>query len=165
MIETARRLKQNPDLALLADEEALRLLGRSTHQQFDRGDVLFREGEPGDFMLFLDRGDVEVRRGGRQIAALSTGATIGEMALIDPAARSATVVATTDGEAWRLDRDVLWSMLGEGDAAAIKALQGLTATVCARLARVNELVQQEVVRPRGNAFARLWRKVSGRGRH
>ena len=163
MKEAARRLKLNPDLALLADEEAILLLQRSTHLEFSRGQVLIREGETGDSMIFLDDGEVEVRRGDRAIASLASGTTIGEMALLDPAPRSASVVATSAGSAYELTRDALWQMLGEGELAAIKTLQGLTATVCTRLAGVNELVQNEVIRPRGNVFTRLWRKVSSRG--
>lgn len=164
MKQAARRLKLNPDLALLADEEAILLLQRSTRLEFDRGEVLMREGETGDSMIFLDEGEVDVQRGDRTIATLGSGTTLGEMALLDPAPRSASVVATSSGSAYRLTRDALWQMLAEGEGAAIKTLQGLTATVCSRLAGVNELVQEEVIRPRGNVFTRLWRKVSGRGR-
>ncbi len=164
MMQAARRLKLNPDLALLADEEAILLLQRSTRREFKKGDVLIREGETGESMLFLDEGEVDVRRGDRSIASLSSGTTIGEMALLDPAPRSATIVATSAGAAFELSRDALWQMLAEGEGAAIKTLQGLTATVCGRLAGVNEMVQEEVIRPRGNVFTRLWRKVSGRGR-
>ena len=164
MMEAARRLKLNPDLALLADDEAILLLQRSTRVEFDKGQVLMEEGQTGDSMIFLEEGEVEVQRGGRTIAALTGGTTIGEMALLDPAPRSATVVAASPGSAYKLTRDALWLMLAEGEGAAIKTLQGLTATVCGRLAGVNEMVQQEVIRPRGNVFTRLWRKVSGRGR-
>lgn len=164
MMQAARRLKLNPDLALLADEEAILLLQRSTRLDFTRGDVLMREGETGDSMIFLDEGEVDVRRGDRTIASLGGGTTLGEMALLDPAPRSASVVATSSGAAYKLTRDALWQMLAEGEEAAVKTLQGLTATVCGRLAGVNELVQQEVIRPRGNVFTRLWRKVSSKGR-
>jgi CRP-like cAMP-binding protein len=109
----------------------------------------------------LEKGSVEVRRGGKELAALGPGSTFGEMALLDPAPRSATVLAASDGVAWELGRDALWDMLAQGEPAAVRALQGLTATVCARLEAVNRLVQDEVVRPRGNVFSRLWKTVSG----
>jgi len=121
-----------------------------------------QEGDVGESMILLDEGRVEVRRGGKTLATLAEGDTIGEMALLDPAPRSATVVATSAVVAFSVERELVWQMLAEGDSAAIKVMQGLTATVCGRLADVNRLVQEEVIRPKGNVFSRIWNKVSGR---
>ncbi len=164
MKQAAQRLKRNQDLAMLSDDEAVALLGRAEELRFDKGDVLLEEGAIGESMIVIDDGTVEVRQGDRTLATLEPGATIGEMALLDPAPRSATVVAATPVVAWEIQRDAVWAMLAEGEPAAIKTLQGLTATVVARLADVNELVQQEVIRPHGNVFSRLWKKISGKGK-
>jgi len=164
MKQAAQRLKRNQDLAMLSDDAAVALLGRAEELRFDKGDVLLEEGAIGESMIVIDDGTVEVRQGDRTLATLEPGATIGEMALLDPAPRSATVVAATPVVAWEIQRDAVWAMLAEGEPAAIKTLQGLTATVVARLADVNELVQQEVIRPHGNVFSRLWKKISGKGK-
>ena len=50
-------------------------------------------------------------------------------------------------------------MLAEGDSAAVKVLQAITATVCERLSSVNVKVQEEVMRPRSNVFSRLFASV------
>lgn len=163
MKQAAQRLKRNPDLAMLTDDEAITLLECGTRRRFNKGEVLLEEGDPGESMIVLDEGTVDVQSGGRTIASLQPGATIGEMALLDPAPRSATVVATTSVVAFEIHRTAVWALLAEGDAAAVKSLQGLTATVCARLENVNRLVQHEVVRPKGNVFSRIWGKVSGKG--
>jgi CRP-like cAMP-binding protein len=164
MKQAAQRLKRNPDLAMLSDEEAVALLSRASELHFKKGDTLLRAGDPGESMIVIDEGTVEVRQGDRLLARLEPGATIGEMALLDPAPRSATVVATSRVLAYEIQRDELWAMLAEGDPGAVKVLQGLTATVCGRLDGVNKLVQEAVIQPRGSVFSRLWKKVSGRGK-
>jgi CRP/FNR family transcriptional regulator, cyclic AMP receptor protein len=164
MSEAAERLAGNPHLSILTLEEAEALLARSARFTFTKGEVLLREGEEGQSMILLDAGKVEVQRGGRTLATLDPGAAIGEMALLDPAPRSATVVASTDGAAYELNRAVLWELLADGSPIAIKVLQGLTGTVCARLGDVNTLVQEEVVKPQGNVFSRLWKSVSKLGK-
>jgi len=164
MDQAAQRLKRNPDLAMLSDVEATSLLVRASELRFDKGAVLLRAGDVGESMIVIDVGTVEVKQGERTIATLEPGATIGEMALLDPAPRSATVIATSAVVAYEISRDQLWAMLAEGDSGATKMLQGLTATVCARLEGVNRLVQEEVVRPKGNVFSRLWKKVSNKGK-
>ena len=149
-------------LSSLSDDERTRLLTGAERTSWKSGDVLLKEGETGNSLLLLESGQVEVSRGGTRLAVLDTGATIGEMALLDPAPRSATVTAKGKVTAVELERDVVWALLAEGDPAAVKVLQAITATVCERLADVNGKVQSEVVRPRGNAFARLFSSVFGR---
>jgi CRP/FNR family transcriptional regulator, cyclic AMP receptor protein len=69
--------------------------------------VLFREGDMGDEAFVLLSGDVSVlRRDGavdRVVAEEGPGSVIGELAVLDPAPRNATVVASFAGvQAMRL---------------------------------------------------------------
>ena len=57
------------------------------------GEVLFREGEAGEHMYIVRSGKLELRAGGRSLELVGPGGLVGEMALIDPAPRSATAVA------------------------------------------------------------------------
>ena len=65
-------------------------------RDYKAGDVIFREGEPAQELFVIQSGQVEIRTGNRQLATLSAYDIFGEMALIDPAPRSATAVAVTD---------------------------------------------------------------------
>ncbi len=149
-------------MSSLDEDEQMRLLMGAQTTTYKAGDVLLREGDPGSSLLILEEGTVEVSRQGNRLATLQAGETIGEMALLDPAPRSATVTAKGKVTAIELERDVVWGLLADGDPAAIKALQRITATVCERLADVNGMVQKEVVKPRGNVFGRLLSSVFGR---
>ena len=62
---------------------------------FAAGQVIFREGEPGDVMYAILEGEVEIVVRGRVVDTTGPGGIVGEMALIDAGPRSATVRATT----------------------------------------------------------------------
>lgn len=70
----------------------------STKDMFEIGDVIFKQGDEGDKMYIIAKGQVEVKihksDGTTQIPVfLGTGQVFGEMALIDKARRSATLAA------------------------------------------------------------------------
>jgi len=67
------------------------------------GDVLFREGEIGDYMYVLVNGTAEISVGGKPVEQLGHGAIAGEMAVIERSPRSATVTATSDCMLARID--------------------------------------------------------------
>lgn len=70
---------------MLTEEQPLRL---------DRGQVLFVEGQASDGRMYVVRtGSLELRAGRRKLETVGPGGMVGEMALIDPAPRSATAVA------------------------------------------------------------------------
>ncbi len=81
--------------------ERLHAIERITQEsEYVRGEVLMREGEPGDDLFCLVEGEVEVLRGAgtpdeQTLNRLGPGAYLGEMAVLDGAPRSATVVAAT----------------------------------------------------------------------
>lgn len=94
----------------------LRIVARHAEPvRLPAGSVLFREGDTGDaFFVVLD-GIAEVRKGkaGRKVNTLGTGASFGELALLDAAPRSATVVAATDIELAVLGARIFRTLLRE----------------------------------------------------
>ena len=93
MSPTAEQLRRYSLFGGLVDAQLAMLLSRITVEELPAGAVLIREGEHGDRMWCLISGEVEVSRGGRPLARLLSGETIGEMELIDMQPRSATVTA------------------------------------------------------------------------
>ncbi len=69
------------------------------------GDVLFEEGEPGDTMYIIARGEVEIYQGEHKIAVSRTGDPIGEIALLDDKPRTASARAVTETDLLAIDSD------------------------------------------------------------
>ncbi len=68
------------------------------------GDPILLQGEAGDAMYFLSRGEVEILVDGRVIASQTAGTFFGETALIRNERRNATVRAKTFCDLYRLAR-------------------------------------------------------------
>jgi NADH:ubiquinone reductase (H+-translocating) len=65
-----------------------------TPQHFEAGQIIFREGDAGDYLYIITEGEVEVFTDKEHIAYLHRGEYFGEMALLNEKLRSATVRAT-----------------------------------------------------------------------
>lgn len=74
-------------------------------QEVVAGQVLFREGERGNFMYVLMSGTADIVVKDKVIETAVAGAIVGEMALIDDNPRSATVVAKSDCEFLPIERE------------------------------------------------------------
>jgi CRP/FNR family transcriptional regulator, cyclic AMP receptor protein len=62
-------------------------------RSYAEGQVIFEECEPASEMYIVREGTVTLKKGDRPFETLGPGEVFGEMALIDPAPRSATAVA------------------------------------------------------------------------
>ncbi|MBU0620739.1 MAG: cyclic nucleotide-binding domain-containing protein [Gammaproteobacteria bacterium] len=68
------------------------------------GQTLFNQGESGDQMYVVMSGTVMIVINNKVVEAAEAGAIVGEMAMIDDGARSATVIAKTDSTLLPIDR-------------------------------------------------------------
>jgi len=99
----------------LPREKMERLAERSEIREYAPGDVLFRQGEPGDSLHLIRTGSVTVSQfiGGRDIVTsyVPAGDYVGEMALLAEAPRSATITAATRTETIRIDGPAFQEMI------------------------------------------------------
>jgi small-conductance mechanosensitive channel len=117
--EISRRLEmlRGVDLfSVLSEEEIGEVAERLQYAPFARGDVITKQGNIAHWLYIIAFGEVEVRYepagGGAQVlATLRAGQFFGEMALLTGDGRSATVVAKTDVECYRLDRPSFQGLL------------------------------------------------------
>lgn len=84
-----------PDVEL---DFGLLLRGGVPITAFAAGQTIFREGDEGHDLFVIKSGTVGIHAHDRLLATLPEGTIFGEMALIDPAPRSATAVAQTPVE-------------------------------------------------------------------
>jgi PAS domain S-box-containing protein len=100
---------------------------------FEGGQVIFREGEPGDVMYVVIDGEVDIMAHDERIATVSGPAGIvGEMALIDTGPRSARAVAKTKCTVVPLSRDRFLSYVQHKPGFSIEVMQ----VMCERLRRM-----------------------------
>ena len=96
-----------PLLNGLSDELLGRLAQKATAVTFLANDVIIGEGEKGDALYIITRGQVEVLKGETPVAELGDGDFFGEMALLGDQVRTATVKAKVPTTLLRLThRDV-----------------------------------------------------------
>jgi CRP/FNR family transcriptional regulator len=72
------------------------IVSAATEVDVKSGATLVREGDRGRELYVILRGTADVTRGGRKVRELTPGEFFGEMALLNPAPRTATVTARTE---------------------------------------------------------------------
>jgi small-conductance mechanosensitive channel/CRP-like cAMP-binding protein len=123
-------LLERVDLFATLGEEQRRTIAAATRTRtFGAGEVIVREGEPGQSMYVVASGTVAVvmEPERRTVATLEEGAYFGEMSLLTGDVRSATVLAQTDAVVVEIDAD-LFRKLGAETPQAIErvAVQAIT---------------------------------------
>ena len=83
------------------------VIPRLDARQFVPGEIVVYEGDVGDEMYFLTKGQVEVVRGepAQRLTILREGSFFGELAILKDAPRAATIRTLTDVEVYALRRD------------------------------------------------------------
>lgn len=100
---------------------------------YQAGEVIFEEGQEARAMYIVRRGSVELKRGGERLETLGPGAVFGEMALVDPAPRSATAIAGAQCELVALDEHAFRQLVQRVPGFALELLR----TVVQRLRHVS----------------------------
>ena len=115
-----------PEIPLFSDlpkAAFIELLVNLKHRAVRAGQVVIREGDPGDSFFVVAEGQVEVARfndQGQQVrlARLSDGAFFGEMALLQSGPRTATVTAVTDAQILEISRDAVEKVITQYPSVA-----------------------------------------------
>jgi len=143
-------------------EKIDRLARRLRLAIFGPGEVILRQGDPGDSLYVIQSGKVGVRvdvpGAPREVATLEAGQFFGEMSLMTGESRAATVVAKTDVECYIVDKDAFQRILEEKPELAGVISEILTrrkvplGSPVAERSLVTESAQKNQLRSRIAAF-------------
>ena len=110
--------------------------------------ILFATGQfsqPGEisaksWLFLILSGQVAVHRGAQTFATLAGGEFFGEMSLVEPAPRSASVTAMSATFLFRLPHDALRKLISDDAASASAILVQVVKTLSERLRRANQML-------------------------
>ena len=123
----------------LSDEELQAMGNYFTCRRVEAGTVLWEEGDPCNFMLFILSGRMLIKKGtefeGKDvvIGVLSSGSMNGERGLLDGSPHPYTAEALEDLELVMIDHDSFNRILEERNELAVKLLKGMLLSVSTRL--------------------------------
>ena len=103
-------------------------------EEAEAGTVLFKEGDVGDCMYIIYKGDVKIHKGSTTLAILTEKDVFGELSLLDSETRSATATADTDCFLFKIDQEPFYELLESRPEIA----KGFIKILCQRLRAQNE---------------------------
>ncbi|MFL5293147.1 MAG: cyclic nucleotide-binding domain-containing protein [Myxococcales bacterium] len=134
-------------LASLSNEERLQLAAAMRLAPFGRGEVITRQNAAAHWLYVLTKGEVEVRiraeNGVEKIVTrLSAPNVFGEMGVVTGEPRSASVIASSEVECYRLDKEAFQRVL-KARPHIMDSVSGVMARRRVELATVREGLNAE----------------------
>jgi CRP-like cAMP-binding protein len=138
-------LVTTPFFGGLSDASLDLLVSMLVERRFDLGASIVAEGEPGRSMYIVHSGELVVSKiaeSGRVIrmTRLGPGDFFGEMTLIEPETRSATVVAETSTVLYELTARNLYAYYKADIHAYVIVMQNINRELCRRLRRADNRI-------------------------
>ena len=150
-MQAAGLLRSPSALAQLSDDDAVTVVAYMQLRRFSRGEAIVREGDDASggqgFMALVVEGEVTVesqlmhRAQPLTVNVLGPGEVLGEMALLDGDARSASCTASTDVTCAVLTREALETLIAEQPATAAKLMTAIAGRLAERLRESGQKLQ------------------------
>lgn len=146
-------------MGTLSDPDLDEVLLQATERRIGAGEFLYREGDPGDSMGIVVAGELAIRSAGPHGAVVDlrkvgAGEIVGELACVDPAPRSASVVATVPTTLLELNRGGLDHLLADAPRAGSHLLGFIVRSGARRLRDIDEQISVELGDPIGDGPTR-----------
>jgi CRP-like cAMP-binding protein len=146
-----------PILSVLTDEDQRALLSTARRRRFARNEVIFHEGDPGETLHLVSKGHVAVRvttplGDVATVRVLRPGDFFGELAVVSPAPRNATVVALGAAETLVIHRDQFQELLDRQPSVQALLVEALVTEVRRLAVQLLDALYVPVER-------RVWRRL------
>lgn len=169
LLNQADALRQSASLLEDFRSEELAVLGAAMRLVHARtGQVLIEEGESGDWMLLVLQGTVDVTKrimhhdsAGQptsallevsRLAVVRTGASLGEMSMLDSELRHATCTAIDDVQAAVLSRAAIGQLIEQHPSVGAKLLVKITQLLAQRLRNTSAQLIKAVIESKQRAL-------------
>ena len=136
-LETLQQMYMFQHLQL---EELIRVMEHAEVEEVPSGKLICKEGEPGDCLYLILRGQLEVSSNGSTLASLSQGNHVGEMSLLCGTPRSANVSSSTDSRLLKVDREEFYSLIREDPQVGVRILSVIAHELGNRLQSTNKMI-------------------------
>jgi CRP/FNR family cyclic AMP-dependent transcriptional regulator len=143
--ERVRLLEQAPLFSVLHPVDLRTLAAKFHPVRYNRGEVIFREGEPAERLFLIDEGRVKLSTAspsGQEllIGVLGRGQIFGELEVIDRGARAMDARAMETSRVYALDSDMFWTVMENRPPLARRLLE----LMARRLRRADQTSQDLV---------------------
>lgn len=130
-------------------EERTALAAKMESVRYSKGEIIFRDGDPGDAMYLVESGEAEVffKNDTGECLVLEVarrGSYFGELSLLDHGSRSASVRVTQNLTALRLNREQLDTFLRAHPQAALDLLTAMGRRLRVSSARLRHTATRNV---------------------
>ncbi|MBK7585715.1 MAG: mechanosensitive ion channel [Myxococcales bacterium] len=158
LAEQERRVAMLGQIAMfspLSAEERKAIAGALRYAPFAAGETMTRQGAEAHWLYIIASGNCSVRvriegEGEKEVARLATGDFFGERSLLTGEPRSATVLATSPVQCWRLDKGAFQELLNRRPEIADE-VAGVLADRQTELVRVRENLSADAAARRAAA--------------
>ncbi len=120
------KLRKSPLFKELSEKEIEEILAVAQKVNLRRGEILFKEGDPGNAMYIIIKGKVNVVKGGEIITTLKAGDFFGEMALIEEKPRSADIIAVSTTQILQINKENFEKFLMKNPLVAFRMMKILS---------------------------------------
>jgi CRP/FNR family cyclic AMP-dependent transcriptional regulator len=116
-------------------------------REFSAGDVLFREGDPGDQMYVIQSGAIRITKNiagvDRVIAILGPGEFLGELAILNDKPRVATATVVSDARCLVIEAKTLETMVTRSGEIAMRLIKKLAKRIDAADSLIELLMHRD----------------------
>lgn len=133
LLEKVILLKQTPLFAETPENILLDIAEISEDVDFSKDEIIFNKGDEGDCLYIIYSGQCAVFDEGHLLATLQEKDFFGDLALLDPEPRSATVKAVDKVQLLRIGQHAIYELMSD----RIEVARGIIKVLCRRLRNQN----------------------------